>query len=1087
MQTTPDRFQPLPDEGPGFQSSKATPVPPGAPAVSPSLLDRRGFLELVGTAVAALATARFGPAVAGPFTAEDFKDHFVPADKKLNPTWVRTLTARGERTWYTGNDLKTIGMPVGGIAAGQVYLGGDGRLIYWDIFNRNHNTGYGAINYKVGRLPTEVATPTQAFEPALEVDQGFAVRVEQETGPWMRRLDPEGFREIRFCGEYPIGMIEYGEAGAPVTLTLEAFSPFVPLDTEASTLPATLLHYTVRNTTTRAIRGALAGWLEHKVCPYSASWYAGRLERVNQRLQSPGLTGVLSAVRPAPAQAGNRGRPPQVFADFEQPGYGSWTVEGEAFGLGPAAGTLPNQQPVGGFKGKGLVNTYLGGDDRLHGRLLSPEFTIERPWISFLVGGGSHAGRTCMNLLVDGEVVRTRAGRDREMLELENWSVKDWVGRRARIEIVDRESGGWGHINVDHIEFRDEPAGRSLDEVSGMPDYGTMSLAFLGDGEARTHLALTAADLPGGLFHPPTADPEATATLEASIRGAVTVPFELAPGESRVLTFAVTWCFPNMYRDNRRVGNAYARRFAGAAEVARHLAREQTALGRATRLWHDTYYESTLPWWLLDRLHSTVANLATATAQWWENGRFWGWEGCGCCHGTCGHVWNYEHAMARLFPELERSVREMQDFAPGAGFNPDTGAIGFRGDSDFWAGDSQGGYILKAYREHLCSADGAFLRRNWPHIRKALEFLIAQDGDADGLIEGRQHQTYDQDYYGANTFVGALYLGALRAAERMATELGETDFARKCRAIFESGQRRSMARLFNGEYFIQTVDLKQHPDWQYADGCLADQLFGQGWAHQVGLGYLYPRAAVRQALGAIWKYCWAPDVKPQNDAHKPERWFAYPGEAGLFTCTWPGSPHLGPKSTRYRDEIWTGIEYQVANHMAWEGLITEALAICRAVHERYHPSKRNPWNEIECGDHYARAMASWGVLLSLAGFEYDGPAATIGFAPRLTPDDFQCAFTAAEGWGSFRQKTEGETLNLELAVKWGKLRLKELRFGLPANARLTRAHLTLEEEQLTAAARQEETTACLSLDQPIVLAAGQRLSVRLLAPSATTP
>jgi hypothetical protein len=77
--------------------------------------------------------------------------------------------------------------------------------------------------------------------------------------------------------------------------------------------------------------------------------------------------------------------------------------------------------------------------------------------------------------------------------------------------------------------------------------------------------------------------------------------------------------------------------------------------------------------------------------------------------------------------------------------------------------------------------------------------------------------------------------------------------------------------------------------------------------------------------------------------------------------------------------------------MAWEGMITEALAICRGVHERYHPSKRNPWNEIECGDHYARAMASWGVLLSLAGFEYDGPAATIGFAPRLTPEDFQCA------------------------------------------------------------------------------------------------
>ncbi len=142
---------------------------------------------------------------------------------------------------------------------------------------------------------------------------------------------------------------------------------------------------------------------------------------------------------------------------------------------------------------------------------------------------------------------------------------------------------------------------------------------------------------------------------------------------------------------------------------------------------------------------------------------------------------------------------------------------------------------------------------------------------------------------------------------------------------------------------------------------------------------------VRPTLDSIWKYCWAPDVGLQNEKHKPERWFAYPGEAGLFTCTWPKSKHLGPESTRYRNEIWTGIEYQVANHMAYEGMLTEALAICRAVHDRYHPSKHNPFNEIECGDHYARALASWGVLLGLAGFEYHGPQRHLGFLPRTGP------------------------------------------------------------------------------------------------------
>ena len=157
--------------------------------------------------------------------------------------------------------------------------------------------------------------------------------------------------------------------------------------------------------------------------------------------------------------------------------------------------------------------------------------------------------------------------------------------------------------------------------------------------------------------------------------------------------------------------------------------------------------------------------------------------------------------------------------------------------------------------------------------------------------------------------------------------------------IFEAGRKNSVERLFNGEYFNQEVDLEKHPDWQYADGCLADQMFGQGWAHQVGLGYVYPKNTRSQDAGIHLEILLGTRRQTAERAHAPERWFAYPGEAGLLTCTWPKSKHLGPKSTRYRNEVWTGIEYQVANHMAFEGMFTEALAICRAIHDRYHPSK----------------------------------------------------------------------------------------------------------------------------------------------------
>ena len=102
-----------------------------------------------------------------------------------------------------------------------------------------------------------------------------------------------------------------------------------------------------------------------------------------------------------------------------------------------------------------------------------------------------------------------------------------------------------------------------------------------------------------------------------------------------------------------------------------------------------------------------------------------------------------------------------------------------------------------------------------------------------------------------------------------------------------------------------------------------------------------------------------------------------------------------------------GFEYQVAGHMIWEGMVQEGLAVTRAVHDRYHASRRNPWNEVECGDHYARSMASYGVFLAACGYEYHGPKGRLGFAPRLTPDKFKAAFTTAEGWGTFTQQRDG--------------------------------------------------------------------------------
>ncbi|MBI4605028.1 MAG: hypothetical protein HY721_23955 [Planctomycetes bacterium] len=253
------------------------------------------------------------------------------------------------------------------------------------------------------------------------------------------------------------------------------------------------------------------------------------------------------------------------------------------------------------------------------------------------------------------------------------------------------------------------------------------------------------------------------------------------------MTFAVTWCFPNARLDERtgewaalrrrtKLRRRYARRFESAGAVARDLAERWDWLHGQTRLWRDAWYDSTLPFWLLDRTFLNISTLATSTCFWFEDGRFYGWEGNYCCPGTCTHVWHYAQTAGRIFPEIERSVREMVDY--GLAFHEDTGLIGYRAElHDTVAIDGQAGTILRAFREHQMSPDGAFLKRLWPRIRKSIEYLIRQDRNEDGLLEGGQANTLDAVWYGPIAWLSSLYVAALRAGEAMATESGDLDFA----------------------------------------------------------------------------------------------------------------------------------------------------------------------------------------------------------------------------------------------------------------------------------------------------------------------
>ena len=1014
-------------------------------------MDRRGFLKTAGAG--ALSISALGPKLAAGAEgaapdAPKFED-LIPPDKGLKPDWVRGLFEKGAAEVSRGKELDTIGMPVGGIGAGQLYLLGDGRLGSWQIFNKHIFSGYGAKNYESRTSDAPVA-------------QGFAVVVQQDGQKTVRALDRRGFPGVEFVGEYPIGRVRYAADGFPVQVELEAFSPFIPLNAKDSTLPATLFHFTVENRSERPATVSILGWLENAVCFYSAAEVRGL--RRTRIVQQNGRTLFVHSAEEDPSAPKETPREPITLADFEGGAYGEWKATGEAFGDKPAPGTLGFQQKVSGYEGKGLVNTYYKGDPT-QGTLTSPVFKIQRRFINFLIGGGSHKDRTTMRLLIDGKAVRSAVGRDDEKLEWRSWDVNEFADRDAQIEIVDKESGAWGHINVDQIEQADTRRTGQLGPLPTLEDFGTMVLGY-GDEAANAKILDGAAGLEEGLAFGDVAYAFPEKRKSAMLSGAVV----LQPGEKHVFPFVLAWHFPNHPN-----GHEYAGRFSDAAAVAHYVLHNRDRLAGDTRRWHATYYDSTLPHWLLNRLHSTVSNLATGTCQYWRTGRFWAWEGVGCCQGTCTHVWNYAHALARLFPELERTIREGQDL--GVALH-DNGLIGFRGERNgAYAADGQAGSVLKCYREHTMSPDEAFLRRNWPDIKRALSFSIEQDANDDGLIENSQHNTYDINFFGPNTFVGALYLAAVRAGEEMAREIGDAAFADRLRRIFESGSKRSVERLWNGEYFIHETDLKAHPADQYADGCLCDQMFGQNWAHQLALGYLYPSEHVKTTLRSIWKYNWTPDVTAYNKVYPPERWFVTPGEGGLFICTWPKSTHLD-KGVRYRDEVWTGCEYQVAAHMIWEGMLDEALVMIRAVHDRYRPAKHNPWNEIECGDHYARAMASWGAFTALAGFEYHGPKGRLAFAPKIAPEKFRAAFTAAEGWGTFDQTREGARQRDRIEVRWGRLRLNELALQTPEGAGANVA-ATLNGQAVQAASGARDGRLVLTFTQPLVVNAGEALEVAI--------
>lgn len=542
----------------------------------------------------------------------------------------------------------------------------------------------------------------------------------------------------------------------------------------------------------------------------------------------------------------------------------------------------------------------------------------------------------------------------------------------------------------------------------------------------------------------------------ASRGGSIYVPVSLTPGAQKRIVLKWAWYVP--FSDlqvcsEEKYRPWYATAFTDIEAVKTHWDSNYDQFRSRSLAFSEALHESSWPLEVIDAVAANLSILKSPTVLRQSDGRIWAWEGChdesGSCPGTCTHVWNYAQALPHLFPKVERRLRETEFFES----QNEAGHQNFRsslptgtGGDHSWhaAADGQLGGIIKAYRDWRISGDLNWLGRLWPRIKQSLDYCIETwDPNRNGLVIEPHHNTYDIEFWGEEGMVGSIYLGALAAAGEMGHALGENvdDYG----GLLSRGRTAIMARVFNGEYFqqnIQWVGLRakdpsivtglgsgyspealqllqeEGPKYQYGAGCLSDGVIGawMGWA--AGLAPFMDQTAVGKHLDAVFRNNFRRDLWDHANPQRPT--YATGHDGGLLICTWPRGGRLS-LPLPYSEEIWTGIEYQVASHLISSGRVDDGLTLVRATRARYDGTARNPFNEFECGHWYARALASYALLQALSGARYDAVDRVLYLHPAVA-GDFRSFLSTESGFGVVGVK-EGKPF---LDVKSGQIEVSRI-------------------------------------------------------------
>lgn len=842
-------------------------------------------------------------------------------------------TAGHRHVRYDSARRPHVALPLGGIGTGNVAICADGSLRQWQLHNIGNHAGalpgsFFAIRATCWEPPIDTVRILQA--PVRESTRTPLV-TDDEVADWQTDLLARhpGVAAVEFGGTYPFARLDYRDPELPLSVSLEAFTPLVPGDVAASSIPAALFTFTLTNTSPYPVHGTLGAAVQNCV----------------------GWDGV---------------------------------------------------SPIDGVDGAG----YGGNTNRLF--------------------------RT------DG-----------------------WTGVALENHTLAPDAPGAGQL----VLAANDAAASALVQWRHPDEFLTfLRSRALADGTGR--LAHTGAANPDPQRHAPAAAVGASAPGRTWNTG-LGVGFLLEPGERRTIRIALTWRFPNRYVNFEQfgpprpewglsrfwLGNHYATVYPDAVAALEHVRRDWDTLRTASLSWPATLARSSLSDDAVTQFAAQLATVRSPTCFRGADGRFYGFEGVlgasttmwsgahgGSCPLNCNHVWNYAQTLAAFFPELERDMRrtEFEVMQAPAGYLPHrlVAPTYLRqlwdepiGGPDTPALDGMLGAVLKTYREYRAFPAGEtaagldWLRGYWPNLTRLLDHVERTwHTDGSGMLTGIQPSTHDIDLCGLNTFMGTYWLAALRAAETMAGLVGDDGTARHYRELFETGSAAYDAALFNGEYYEQRLLPGDRPEFQWVTGCLSDQLIGQWWAHQLDLGHLLPAEHVRTALAAVVRHNLR---RGFAGFEHPYRVFADGDDTGLLVCSWPrgGRPQV---PTRYADEVWTGTEWQVAAHCLTEGLAEQGEAILAGLWARYDGRRRNPYNEVECGDHYVRSLAGWSALQAMSGLRHDSLAGAFAFR-RPDPATPTLPFLTTDGYGLLSAGPD----SVSIECTGGTLHLRELRLTGP--------------------------------------------------------